>query len=229
MASSTSPDGIVYPDASDPIAPLNAVFQDLAESVQTALDGITPGAENLGDLGDVTITTPADGQLLAYDDGTSEWVNQALTAAQLPAGSILQVVSTTKTDVHSEGISGSGVSDIIPGLTATITPSSTDSKILIMGRVDFDGSIRSGQLFRDTTEIGFGDASGSIRQSHDQTTGTFQFLDSPSTTSAITYGFKFTNSSTGGTTLFINRRVAEQNNATWARTVSTITLMEVAA
>jgi len=38
MASSTSPDNIVYPDASDPIAPLNAVFQDLAESVQEALD-----------------------------------------------------------------------------------------------------------------------------------------------------------------------------------------------
>jgi hypothetical protein len=38
MASATSPDGIVYPDASDPIAPLNTVFQDLAESVQTALD-----------------------------------------------------------------------------------------------------------------------------------------------------------------------------------------------
>lgn len=38
MASTTSPDGIVYPDASDPVAPLNTVFQDLAESVQTALD-----------------------------------------------------------------------------------------------------------------------------------------------------------------------------------------------
>jgi hypothetical protein len=40
MASNTSPDSIVYPDASDPIAPLNAVFQDLAESVQDALDNI---------------------------------------------------------------------------------------------------------------------------------------------------------------------------------------------
>lgn len=38
MASATTPDGIVYPDASDPIAPLNAVFQDLAESVQDAFD-----------------------------------------------------------------------------------------------------------------------------------------------------------------------------------------------
>lgn len=40
MASTTSPDGIVYPDASDPIAPLNAVFQDLAESVQAAFDSL---------------------------------------------------------------------------------------------------------------------------------------------------------------------------------------------
>jgi hypothetical protein len=40
MASTTSPDGIVYPDASDPIAPLNAVFQDLAESVQAAFDAL---------------------------------------------------------------------------------------------------------------------------------------------------------------------------------------------
>lgn len=37
MASATTPDGIVYPDASDPVAPLNTVFQDLAESVQAAL------------------------------------------------------------------------------------------------------------------------------------------------------------------------------------------------
>jgi hypothetical protein len=41
MASTTSPDGIVYPDASDPVAPLNTVFQDLAESVQDALTSRT--------------------------------------------------------------------------------------------------------------------------------------------------------------------------------------------
>ena len=39
MASSTSPSGIVYPDASDPIAPLNTVFKDLADSVEAALTG----------------------------------------------------------------------------------------------------------------------------------------------------------------------------------------------
>jgi len=51
MASTTSPDGIVYPDASDPIAPLNTVFKDLADSVQVALaaaatDGGSGGFEN---------------------------------------------------------------------------------------------------------------------------------------------------------------------------------------
>lgn len=74
MASSTSPDGIVFPDASDPIAPLNAVFQDLAESVQTALDGIVPPeVSELNDIGDVVITSPQIGQSLVYDG--DNWVN----------------------------------------------------------------------------------------------------------------------------------------------------------
>lgn len=44
MASQTSPSGIVYPDASDPIAPLNTVFKDLADSVEAALTGPAAGA-----------------------------------------------------------------------------------------------------------------------------------------------------------------------------------------
>jgi len=47
MASTTSPDNIVYPDASDPVAPLNTVFKDLADSVQDALDA-RPIATSVG-------------------------------------------------------------------------------------------------------------------------------------------------------------------------------------
>jgi hypothetical protein len=47
MASATTPDGIVYPDASDPVAPLNTVFRDLADSVQAALDN-QPAASGTG-------------------------------------------------------------------------------------------------------------------------------------------------------------------------------------
>lgn len=40
MASATSPSGIVYPDATDPVAPLNTVFKDLADSVQDAFNNM---------------------------------------------------------------------------------------------------------------------------------------------------------------------------------------------
>ena len=34
------------------------------------------GATNLGDLSDVVINSPADNEVLAWDDGTSKWINQ---------------------------------------------------------------------------------------------------------------------------------------------------------
>ena len=43
--------------------------------IPQALEGI--GSVGLGDLSDVLITTPADSDVLTYDDGTSKWVNAA--------------------------------------------------------------------------------------------------------------------------------------------------------
>lgn len=43
MPAFTSPDNIVYPVPSDPIEPLNAIFQDLADSTQAALTAKIPG------------------------------------------------------------------------------------------------------------------------------------------------------------------------------------------
>lgn len=45
--------------------------------------GGTGGAKSLDDLTDVTITSPTDGEVLTYDDGTSEWVNAAPTGGGL--------------------------------------------------------------------------------------------------------------------------------------------------
>ena len=148
-----------------------------------------------------------------------------LDTLAVPAGGILQVVSTTKTDVFSQSLSAGALSDLIPDLTVTITPSSTSSKILIVSNIDSQDGVRSIVLLRDTTEISFGDASGSIRQSHTQG-GTPHFLDSPATTSAITYGVKLCSSAS--TTVYLNRRATESNNTSFARTVSTLTVMEVA-
>jgi hypothetical protein len=43
MPEFTSPDNIVYPVITDPVEPLNAVFKDLADSVQAAFTAKIPG------------------------------------------------------------------------------------------------------------------------------------------------------------------------------------------
>ena len=42
MPAFTEPDGIIYPVPTDPIEPLNAIFQDLAQSTQDAIIGRIP-------------------------------------------------------------------------------------------------------------------------------------------------------------------------------------------
>ena len=74
----------------------------------------------------------------------------------------VQVVSTTKTDTFT---TTSTTFTTITGLTASITPRSASSKILII--VDVTGSQEVGVndafigLFRDSTQIALGDAAGS--------------------------------------------------------------------
>ena len=56
----------------------------------------------------------------------------------------------------------------------------------------------------------------------------FNYLDSPSTTSAVTYGVRLHNSDNGSATLFLNRSDNDTDQVTTTtRTVSTITAMEV--
>ena len=89
MPASTTPSGIVYPLSTDPIAPLNAVFQDLAESVQEAMVTKVETAERTADYtlaladaglvvamnksGAATLTVPLDSSV-AFPVGTVLWV-----------------------------------------------------------------------------------------------------------------------------------------------------------
>ena len=156
-------------------------------------------------------------------------------------GKILQVVSTIKTDTFSTTAGGSSPV-AITGLTATITPSSTSSKILVMPHlnVGMSGDNHVGfKILRDTTEIAIGDAAsnrprvsftGSIGASGKEwftVASSFNFLDSPSTTSATTYSLKV--GGNGSTTIYINRSGRDSNNTNEdGRYASTITLMEIA-
>ena len=162
-----------------------------------------------------TITLPASSGTLA-------------TTADIPAGGkILQVVQgRTKTLVTT-----SSASYVDIGLEATITPSSTSSKILVICNVAgimFDatsGAFVKIILLRDSTNV-TGDVAAPFLAYPHLFLGTaaarsaptaINYLDSPSTTAATTYKIQSANS--GGGTVNFQRD---------GQVYSTIILMEVA-
>ena len=144
-------------------------------------------------------------------------------------GMILQVVSTTKTDEFST-TSTSYVD--VTGVSASITPRSTSSKILVsltVGAIDTASTSLNllGRVLRDSTAIGVGssgDAAGfalSTAAGNRPQTAVWSFADSPASTSTLTYKFQ-TRLLTSGT-MYVNRPASDSSRA-----VTTITLMEVA-
>jgi len=152
-------------------------------------------------------------------------------------GKIGQVVSTTKTDTFTLSTAGNTFTDVT-GLSATITPTSTSSKIYINFMITYSnsvGSIVKAKLLRGTTPISVGDTNGSRQRA---TTGNYNgltsnpmiqpltqnFLDSPATTSATTYKLQV---ATENATLYVNRNSRNDNSAKDGTYTSSITLMEV--
>jgi len=152
-------------------------------------------------------------------------------------GKIGQVVQAVKTDTQST-TSTSFVD--ISGISVSITPSSTSSKIFITanitgGHVINDTNIIF-QLKRDTTDIYLGTtASGSrINASASLYTGndsnhadkaTMSFVDEPSSSSAITYKVQF--KSYSGSAVYINRSSADVDAGYNVRQASSLIVMEV--
>ena len=162
----------------------------------------------------------------------------ALGGAQMPTGSVLQVVQTVKTD--SSIVSSSSFIDI-PVLSISITPSSTSSKIYVSYSVQASAYTKTVQLriVRDSTAIGISDAVGSRTRAtqaqffqnsdanHQACPMSSSFLDAPSSTSALTY--KIQVKSQDGASVYFNRSGNDADNGNWSvRTTSQITLMEIA-
>ena len=152
-------------------------------------------------------------------------------------GGIIQVVSTTKTDTF-DTTSTSFVD--ITGLSVSITPKFSTSKILVTYHTNAsmeDDGYRGGlRLMRDSTAIFVGDSAGSRPQLSNhlvEATGTQQqfsysgqTLDSPATTSAVTYKVQAI-SLDSGRQININKSYGDGNDALNGRTASSITVMEV--
>ena len=169
----------------------------------------------------------------------------AITAlpAAIGTGKIAQIVSTNKVDTFGESIATEGISSIVTGLTVDITPSATSSKILVFVNVGVGADGEHGmslQLYRDTTQIDLANAASSRpRRSKGpmQNSGgssyitniNTSYLDSPSSTSSLTYGIKIAHTSSSTKTIYVNRSHDDVDDASYGRNASTITVMEVLA
>ena len=149
-------------------------------------------------------------------------------------GKVLQVVNTLKQDTFTT--SSDSLVDIT-GMSASITPSSSANKILILVSLTYGGADYNfhGQLLRNSTQIAKASSgtnpvtlamSASWRTSYDMYSHSISFLDTPSTTSAITYKMQVRSQVTGGV-FYLNRSYRDDAGAD-LRGVSSITLMEIA-
>ena len=189
--------------------------------MSVVLQGSTSGSVTLQEpaiAGTTVLDLPAvSGTILTT--GSS---GQSIPKAALPTGSVLQVVSTTAT-AQSTTTSSSYAN--YSALNTSITPTSATSKILVTASLNlYEGSTNSNYqitLYRNSTDLGAGNGNGFMYLYGNNSLNLsfpaiVTYLDSPATTSAITYGI-YGKTSSG--TLYFNNGACKVS----------MTLMEIAA
>ncbi len=188
----------------------------------------------------ITSANIADGTIVNADINSSAAI--AGTKVSGSFGKVLQVVSATKTDQQTT--TSQSMVDIT-GLSVSITPASTSSKILIIASVNGHNNTQGGaiQLVRDSTAIALGTGATGNRVAvtaanfYDGDMNTPQqlavnYLDEPTipgTPVAITYKVQTRVGGAGGGTVAINRSFNNLDQAYTFYSSSTITVMEIGA
>ena len=157
-------------------------------------------------------------------------------------GKVLQVVTDTLTATATTTVADATFADT--GLSVAITPATTSSKILILVAIGGIGMTTANannafRLDRAGTSIAIGDAAGArtrasfvhVHTSVDRYSSTaFSWLDSPSSTSSLTYKVEFSGSA--GETVAINTRGdlgADDADQPVGRSASSLILIEIGA
>ena len=135
-------------------------------------------------------------------------------------GKVLQVVTAN----HGTQVVSSSTTFVDTGVTASITPSATSSKILVtVSQMGLDKRSNNTYMhlitLRGSTQIHTANGQELYNGNTNVNTGscTWSYLDSPSSTSAVTYKTQF--KSVSG---------SSQVSVQWSGATSTITLMEIA-
>ena len=163
------------------------------------------------------------------------------TGSIVAPGHVIQVKSGSYNEILSLSVD---TRTDIPNLSLDITPSSTSSKILVSSSICYGCTAAnlyaSAFFMRDSTDIGIGtgatgnrlnisfpmDMSGYSTETYKLRTASLTFLDSPSTTSTITYKVQVRHAVNG--TMYINRSGQDSNADYGTRGISTFTIMEIA-
>lgn len=174
-------------------------------------------------------------------DGTAGITFPSGSGTQAAQSKVLQVASTALTSATSYSVA-SGGTQAITGLSVSITPLFSTSKVMVLVSVNLSGENvgPSIYLLRGATPIGVGDAAGSRTQVSSGTNPTIttysnmqnsviQFLDSPSTTSSITYSVNLLCTRSSTDTIYINRSATDTSTSYFGRYMSSITVMEISA
>lgn len=189
----------------------------------------------------ISLNTASGGINLIPEDGSG---TANITIPRAGFGKVLQVLSTTKVDSFSTS-SNSFVD--VTGLSVTITPSSANSKILVMASFAFssEGSTWGEHYFRiarngtgikpsvnnsgNVSDVS-GEAFGGLADDdgHRTQMATIHMLDEPSTTSSLTYSVQASCSAVAnyGNLVYVNNS-AQRSTSYSGDGISTITVMEI--
>ena len=193
MANPTTNYGFVLPTSSDLVTDLPADFDVALQGVDTRLKALQPGT-TLGDVAYSSATANTNtrlpigttGQVLTVAGGVPSWATPTTT------GRVLQVVSPTSFSLTTT----SSTTYATTGIVGSITPSSTSSKILVMVKIPWQylsGSSTVGfntRLYRGGSNIAQLDQEAARNAgitSGLNGSSTHLYLDSPSSTSSVTY------------------------------------------
>ena len=182
-------------------------------------------------------TAPADtDEFLISDAGVLKRLDASLIGGGGKINQVVQTVNSTTSQMSSSSFAD------ITGMSVAITPSASDSKILINVSLyagQNGNSVAFFKLLRGSTVIGSASDDGSRvgcnfsfgvdggdGHSHVHS-NSYSYLDSPSTTSATTY--KLQGASYNNATLTFNRTPNDADHTTTARCTSVMTAIEVLA
>ena len=186
---------------------------DIKSSAAIALSKLATDPSNASNLASGTVPTARLGSGTA---SSSVFLAGDNTWAAAGGGKLLQVVSTSASVYHD---TTSSTFQAIGDPNVVITPASTSNKILIIGTWGLHQSYAVGEFMSfqraisggATTDNIFGETKGgyqSVSTVSREMGGAMSFLDSPSTTSAITYKFMFRNSDNSTNVIFGDANLA---------------------